>query len=139
MVFAPCTLLSIAPANLFTAEQREESAEASMEIVENMMEILKWFKPRWYCIENPNSSALFRQPIIRDLPTVVVSYCMYDGGKGEFLYRKNTRLATNVEKFPPKRCRGDCGAIVEVTDAAGKRHKHHRETAKQGYSANCKQ
>ena len=64
---------------------------------------------------------------------------MYDGGKEEFLYRKNTRQATNVAKFQPKRCRGDCGAIVEVTDAAGKKHKHHRETAKQGYSTHCKQ
>ena len=71
--------------------------------------------------------------MVRDLPTVVVSYCMYG-----FPYRKNTRLATNV-KFQPKRCRGDCGFVREVTDAAGRRHKHHLQTAKQGYSAHCKQ
>ena len=57
----PCTLLSIAPAHLFTAQQREERAEASLEVVEKLIEVLNYYNPRWYCIENPKSSALWRR------------------------------------------------------------------------------
>jgi len=128
----PCTLLSIAPAHLFTAEQREERAGASLAVLEKMVEILDWFNPRWYVIENPNSSALWRQPIMQGLPTVVVSYCMYG-----FPYRKNTKLATNIG-LEPKRCRGDCGFVRQVRDGQGKIRFHHLEVAKQGVSAHCR-
>ena len=115
----------------FTAEQREERAEASIEVVKKMLEILEWFEPRWWCIENPGSSALWRQPIMQDLPTVMVSYCMYG-----FKYRKNTRLATTV-KFDAKKCDGNCGNIREFT-VNGKTVRRHLEVAKQGVDAFCK-
>ena len=127
----PCTLLSIAPAHLFTAKQREARVESSLAIVEKMIEILDWLNPRWYCIENPHSSALWRLPIMEGLPTVVVSYCMYG-----FPYRKNTTLATNVG-FKAKRCKGDCGHIRSFT-VNGKTVQKHLAVAKQGVDAFCK-
>ena len=35
----PCQMLSIAPAHLYTAEQREERAQATIEVVKKMLEI----------------------------------------------------------------------------------------------------
>ena len=124
----PCTLLSIAPAHLFTALQRQERAEASLEVVEKMIEILNWYQAPWYCIENPKSSALWRH--LQGFETVTVSYCMYS----DWGYKKDTKLATNVP-FEPKLCRGQCGWVREILDEqTGKKHRWHQSVAKQGVS-----
>ena len=127
----PCQMLSVAPAHLFTAEQREERAQATIEVVKKMLEILEWFQPRFYCIENPHSSALWRLPIMQGFSTVVVSYCMYG-----FKYRKNTRLATNVS-FDAKKCHNNCGNL-RVFIVNGKPVRKHLEVAKQGVDQTCK-
>ena len=127
----PCTLYSITPAHIFTEDAREARAEQGNAITRRTREILDWLKPKHYVIENPHSSAIWRQGIFDDLPKVVVSYCMYG-----FKYRKNTRLATSVG-FDAKRCDGNCGNIRTFT-VNGKTVKRHVEVAKQGVDAFCK-
>jgi len=127
----PCQLYSIAPSQLFTSEQREERAERGNEVSRRTREIIDYFQPKWVAIENPHSSALWKQGIF-DYPKVKVSYCKYG-----FPYRKNTYICTNIP-FQGQVCRGDCGFVRQVQDAQGKMHFHHLEVAKQGVSAHCR-
>ena len=119
----PCQLYSIAPAQLFTADQRAQRAEDGNAVSRRTMEVIETLRPVWYAIENPWSSLLWKQGIFEHLTKRKVSYCMYG-----FPYRKNTCVATNLQ-FDAKVCKGKCGFIVEH---AG--HKYHLEVAKQGVS-----
>ena len=127
----PCEKLSVAPLHLFTAEERERRTEEGCLIVRMTREIIDWLKPKWMAIENPYSSALWKQGIF-DYPKVKVYYCMYG-----FPYRKNTCICTNIP-FQWEECRGDCGFVRQVRDAQGKIRFHHLEVAKQGVSAHCR-
>lgn len=127
----PCEKLSVAPLHLFTAEERERRTEEGCLIARMTREIIDWLKPKWMAIENPYSSALWKQGIF-DYPKVKVSYCMYG-----FPYRKNTCICTNIP-FQGEVCRGDCGFVRQVRDAQGKIRFHHLEVAKQGVSAHCR-
>ena len=69
-------------------------------------EIINYFQPKFYFIENPDSGAMKR--FIADRPSYVVDYCMYG-----FNYRKRTRIWTNLENFTPKLCNKQCGSFVD--------------------------
>jgi hypothetical protein len=128
----PCQLYSIAPAHIFSEEAREARAQEGNAVTRRTREIIDWLEPKYYVVENPNSSLIWKQGIFDDLKTVKVSYCKYG-----YLYRKHTRLATNVD-FGPKVCKWDCGAVRQIRDAQGKLHFHHQQVAKQGISAHCR-
>ena len=87
--------------------------EGANRIVLRTLEIIDYFKPKFWFIENPDSGRLKVQEFMRDLPYHRVSYCMYG-----FPYRKTTRIWTNNTAFQPKRCvRGSCGTMN------GRRHQ----------------
>ena len=67
-------------------------------------EIINYFKPTYYFIENPATGAMKR---FLNLPCYTVDYCMYG-----FNCRKRTNIWTNVEGFQPKLCNKQCGAFV---------------------------
>ena len=92
-----------------------------------MREVLDYFQPRWWWIENPWLSRM--RDYITDLPYVCVDYCMYcDWG-----YRKRTRLWTNIP-FEPRTCDGSgaCGNMegkrhrVNLIDRGGYLHEKYR-------------
>ena len=59
-------------------------------MVDKVFEIMDYFKPLWWVIENPQTSSM--KEYINDLlPYTDTSYCMYG-----FEYRKNTRFWTNI-------------------------------------------
>ena len=97
------------------------------------MEVLAHLAPKWWAIENPHSSLLWKQEFMLGLPLKKVSYCMYS----DWGYRKNTTIATNIP-FEPKICSGDCGYVREVVGGDGKKHRYHVAVAKQGISAHCR-
>ena len=129
----PCTTFSIACTHLFSAEECDRRAAGGCEVARRTKEIFEYLQPKFYAIENPLASKLWKIGIFDEYPKKKLSYCMYG-----FPYRKNTILATNTP-FEPKLCRGDCGFVREVVDENGKKHRLHLETAKQGYSASAKQ
>ena len=111
----PCTEYSVAK-----TVGRRKIAEAN-KIVLKTLEIIDYFKPKVWFIENPQTGLLKRQPFMKDLHYVDVDYCKYG-----FNYRKRTRLWNNLIKFQPKPlCKRDCNSMD------GKRHK---ETAQRGSS-----
>jgi len=66
------------------------------------LEIIKYYKPKYYAIENPWQSRM-KNYVPNDIPFIKVSYCMYG-----FSYRKNTRLWTNIP-LQPKLCKPSNG------------------------------
>jgi len=70
-------------------------------IVQRTLDIISYFKPDTWFIENPQTGKLKDQPMMQNLPYYDVDYCRY--GK---LYRKRTRIWTNLVGFQPRLCRG---------------------------------
>ena len=94
------------------------------EIVKRTIEIIEYFEPTFYVIENPQTGLLKRQSIIQHLPFRDVDYCKYG-----MCYRKRTRLWNNIFSWCPRPlCDWDCG------QTEGRRHKetaqHHSHTGR---------
>jgi hypothetical protein len=83
-------------------------------------EIINYFNPRVWFIENPQTGLLKDRPFMTNLPFTDVDYCAYcDWG-----YKKRTRLWNNAN-FIGKLCQG----YGLCPNMQGKRHKN---TAQQG-------
>lgn len=78
-------------------------------MVDKVFEILDYFKPKYFIIENPSTGKM--KNYINDLiPFYDVDYCKYSN----WGYKKKTRLWTNIENFKPKICKDDCENIIKV-------------------------
>ena len=69
------------------------------------LEIIAYFKPKKYIIENPQTGSMKKY---LNLPFYDVDYCKY----ADWGYRKRTRLWTDIEGFIPKKCKQDCSNCV---------------------------
>jgi site-specific DNA-cytosine methylase len=69
------------------------------------LEIIAYFKPKKYFIENPQTGSMKKY---LNLPYYDVDYCKYS----DWGYRKRTRIWTNLKNFNPKKCRQDCNSCV---------------------------
>ena len=75
-------------------------------IVQRTIEIIDYFKPdRWY-IENPQTGLLKDRPFMLGIPFTDVDYCMYS----DWGYKKKTRIWTAVD-YEGKTCDKKCGNI----------------------------
>lgn len=87
----PCTEYSICkttqPRNLPLADS----------IVKKTLEIINYFQPRLWFIENPQTGLLKTREFMNGLPFYDVDYCQYG-----MPYRKRTRIWTNQIGFIPK-------------------------------------
>ena len=82
----------------------------------------KYFKPRVWFVENPQTGLLKKQPFMEGLPYFDIDYCKYG-----MPYRKRTRLWTNIETWTPRPlCKKDCGNMD------GNRHKETAQRAPSG-------
>jgi site-specific DNA-cytosine methylase len=110
----PCTEYSIAK----TVGTR--NIEESNKVVQRALDIIEYFHPCHWVMENPQTGLLKRQECIMALPFDDLDYCKYG-----MPYRKRTRLWNNIPNYVPRPlCKRDCPAIRED----GK----HEETAQQG-------
>tara|TARA_E500000318_G_scaffold110884_1_gene127567 strand:+ start:2616 stop:3383 length:768 start_codon:yes stop_codon:yes gene_type:complete len=102
---------------LFTKERMEEDRKEADKLVLKTLEIIDYFKPTLWFIENPQTGQLKNRICMKDLPYYDVDYCMYS----DWGYKKRTRIWTNKPFFSPKLCdgKGTCGNMVEIkTDGA---------------------
>ena len=77
-------------------------------IVLKTIEIIKYFQPLVFFIENPQTGLLKQQPFMSEFRYVDVDYCKYG-----FNYRKRTRLWNNLLHFVPRDlCKKDCGKMI---------------------------
>ena len=79
-------------------------------LVKRTLEIIDYFKPELWFMENPNTGNLKSREYMKDLPYYVVDYCMYS----DWGYRKRTRIWTNKKDWKPLTCdgKGTCGNMV---------------------------
>jgi len=98
--------------------------EGANKLVKKAIEIIEYFKPEWWFIENPQTGLLKKQSFMESLPYVDCDYCMY--GKP---YRKRTRIWTN-KSCEMLLCNKACGSFVDGrhigscgTGGQGKGHK----------------
>jgi len=98
---------------------QEKINQEGKPLVDKTLEIIEYFKPKSWFIENPASSKM--KDYIK-LPNVVVSYCKYS----DWGYQKNTRIWTNVTHFEPKKCSNkDPCDIINRHEEYPNRHKIH--------------
>ena len=93
----PCTLYSFYQ-NQHDPHNLRDLSPAD-ELVLKTMEIISYFNPKYWFIENPQSGCLKHQDFMTGLPFHDVDYCMYGYGA-----RKRTRIWTNYEQFKGKMC-----------------------------------
>lgn len=77
----------------------ERNLNYASKLVKKTFEIIKYFNPKYFCIENPVGllrTMPFMKPHSKFLKTV--SYCKYG-----YSYRKNTDIWSNID-FKPKLC-----------------------------------
>ena len=105
---------------LFTRERMEEERKEADKLVLKTLEIIKYFNPSLWFIENPQTGQLKNREYMKDLPYYDVDYCMYS----DWGYKKRTRIWTNKEYFDAKLCdgKGTCGNMIEINDEK-KQHK----------------
>ena len=103
----PCTEYSIAK----TVGVRK--IEESNVVVLRVLEIIKYFDPIYFMIENPQSGLLKNQYFMNDIPYNDLDYCKYG-----MPYRKRTRIWNNIHGWTPKPlCQKDCESM------GGNKHK----------------
>ena len=83
--------------------------EKGLPLLMKAREIIDYFKPVYWFIENPHSSKM--KNFLKELPFYDVDYCKYS----DWGYRKRTRIWTNKENFVPKICRKDCDNMFNAT------------------------
>ena len=76
-------------------------------ILRRTEEIIDYFKPQLYFIENPQTGKM--KDYISDRPYYDVDYCKYS----DWGMRKRTRIWTNKIGFKPKVCNKDCGFMKD--------------------------
>ena len=94
-------------------------------VVLKTLEIIKYFDPIFYMIENPQSGLLKNQYFMNELFYDDVDYCRYG-----MPYRKRTRIWNNLYGWTPRPlCKKDCESIED-----GK-HKEHAQRGPSGPKA----
>ena len=100
----PCTEYSIAR----TTAKTPRNLELADSLVQRTLNIIQYFSPKVWWLENPDSGLLKTRPLMDGIPRLVTDYCPY-GSK----YRKRTSLWTNVD-WSFKRCPGpgSCPSMI---------------------------
>jgi len=103
----PCTQYSIAK----TRGVRD--IEGANKIVQRALDIITYFNPSLWFLENPQTGLLKHQALMNGIPFYDVDYCQY--GKQ---YKKRTRIWTNKKFFQARTCPGK----LECPQITGGRH-----------------
>ena len=91
--------------NGFTEERIEEDINnIGLPILRKTEEIINYFKPLYYFIENPQMGKM-KEYINK--PYYDVDYCKY----ADWGYRKRTRIWTKLKGFVPKKCNKDYNSM----------------------------
>ncbi len=98
-------------------------------MVDKIFEIIEYFKPEYWWIENPATGKM-KDYISIQYPQYNkyydVDYCKYSN----WGYKKMTRFWTNIENFQPKRCKNDCENIITIKTQEGAIHSGTRKLIK---------
>jgi len=93
---------------IYTKEIQEKEMLEDDKLVLKTLEIINYFNPEYWFIENPATSRMKDRPFMKNLNNYIVDYCMFS----EWGYRKRTRIWTNRTDFKPLLCNGKCGNMI---------------------------
>ena len=88
-------------------------------MVKKTLEIIKYFNPTYWFLENPWTGLLKTREFMKELPMYRVDYCRYGHDS-----LKPTAIWSNIKDFEPKICKKQCGMIVEINDNGKVRNIH---------------
>lgn len=119
---------------IYTKEIMEKNMDEADKLVLKAFEIIEYFNPHYWFLENPATGKLKSRDIMKDKPYYDVSYCMYSN----WGYEKKTRIWTNKLNWNNLICdkSGACGNMIDsnhkkVCDGGyDKRRKHKLNSAK---------
>ena len=96
---------------IYTQEKMDAEMNDADRIVQKAQEIIEYFNPQWWFIENPQTGKLKKREIMKDIPFYDVSYCMYS----DWGYEKKTRIWTNKKDWNNQLCdkSGACGNMID--------------------------
>jgi len=94
--------------DIYTKEIQEKEMLEDDKLVLKTLEIINYFNPEYWFIENPATSRMKDRPFMKDINNYVIDYCMYS----DWGYRKRTRIWTNRTDFKPLLCNKQCGNMV---------------------------
>ena len=115
----PCTEYSVAK----TVGVRKIT-EAN-QVVQRTLDIIDYFQPKFWFLENPQTGMLKSQPMMQDKPFTDVDYCRYG-----MPYRKRTRIWNNLTNWTSQPlCKRDCDSMLD-------NKKRHKQIAQRGPAAN---
>ena len=84
--------------------------EGANEIVQKTLDVLEYFEPKFWILENPQTGLLKDQLMMWGLPFKDIDYCKYG-----MPYRKRTRIWNNIFRWEPKPlCKRECNSMNET-------------------------
>ena len=103
---------------ILTKEKLEDHRKDSDNLIRKTLEIIDYFKPELWFMENPKTGQLKDREVVKGLNYYDVSYCMYS----DWGYEKRTRIWTNKKNWNNLICdkSGSCGNMIE----SGHKKKH---------------
>ena len=94
---------------ILTREKLEEEIiTIGLPPLKKSLEIIDYFKPKYFTLENPAYGRA--KDFIKDIDNCIVDYCKYG-----FPYKKSTRIWNNFN-FKGLRCNNDCEFLVEINN-----------------------
>ena len=99
----PCTEYSKA------MTKRPRNLALGDSLVDKALEILVYFRPRWWTLENPYTGMLKSTPVMQHLKPFMqrCCYCKHSEGDETWSYRKETAIWTNLKWKPRPLCHRD--------------------------------
>jgi site-specific DNA-cytosine methylase len=99
--------------------------EGANEIVQRTLDIIEYFEPKFWALENPQTGLLKDQWFMYGLPFKDLDYCKYG-----MPYRKRTRIWNNITRWEPRPlCKKDCLSMNE------EKTRHKEEAQRNGSTA----
>ena len=93
-----------------TARRRRKGVrkiEEANKITQKALEILTYFEPTYWAMENPQTGKMKEQPFMQHLPFNDLDYCKYG-----MPYRERTRIWNNITNWTPRPlCCRDCPSM----------------------------
>lgn len=105
---------------IYTKERNEIDQDEADKLVLKTFEIIDYFQPELWFVENPQTGNLKNRDIMKGKPFYDVDYCMYSN----WGYKKRTRIWTNKLDWNNLLCdgKGTCGNMIVINN--GERHLH---------------
>ena len=128
---------------ILTKELLEEQRKESDKLIIKTLEIINYFNPELWFMENPQRGQLKDRDVVKGLNYYDVSYCMYS----DWGYEKRTRIWTNKKDWKNLICdkSGDCGNMIGSlhqknlgNSDRNKRARKHRLSCDGGYDKRIK-